>query len=66
VGQQLRISKQKMRFTKVDEQNLSTEIFKVAKVIGRPLCAHYELQDLNGTPIDGQFYCEDLTHARKM
>ena len=64
VGQHVRISKENMRFAKPDEQNLSTEIFKVAKVIERRPRAIYELEDLNGTTIDGQFYREELTPVR--
>ena len=56
VGQHVRISKEKMRFGKAAKQNFITEIFRVGKVIeGRPRVV-YELEDLNGTSIDGQFY----------
>ena len=41
--------------------NFSTEIFRVAKVIEMWSRAVYELGDLNGTPIDGQFYREKLS-----
>ncbi|GFG38262.1 hypothetical protein Cfor_08915 [Coptotermes formosanus] len=41
------------------KQNYSTEIFRVVKV-PRP---DYELGDLNGAPIDGQFYAEELTQV---
>jgi len=34
-GQQVRISKEKMKFAKGGEQNFSTEIFGIAKVIER-------------------------------
>jgi len=60
-GQHVRISKEKMRFANAAEQNFSTEIFKVAKVICRRPLAVYELEDLNGTPNDGQFHREELT-----
>jgi len=63
-AQHVRISKEKMRFAKAAEQNFSTEIFKDAKVIGSRPRAVYELEDLNGTPIDGQFYREELTPVR--
>ena len=33
----------------------------IVKVIHRRLRVVYELEDLNGTPIDGQFYSEELT-----
>jgi len=56
VGQHVRISKEKMRFAKAAEQNFSTEIFKVAKVIERRPRAVYELKDLDDTPIEGYCY----------
>jgi hypothetical protein len=62
--QQLRISKEKMKFAKGSEQNYSTEIFKIVKVIRRTPMPLYELQDLNGTPIDGTFYQEELVPVR--
>ena len=43
VGQHVRISKKKMRFGKAAEQNFSTEIFRVTKVIDRRPRAVYEL-----------------------
>ena len=60
----VRISKEKMLFAKAAEQNFSTEIFKVAKIMERRPRAVYELEDLNGTPIDGQLYREELTPVR--
>lgn len=36
VGQHVRISKEKMRFAKDGEQNYSTELFRIAKVIRVP------------------------------
>jgi len=35
VGQHLRISKEKMKFAKGGEQNYSTEVFRIIKVIRR-------------------------------
>jgi hypothetical protein len=64
VGQHVRISKEKMRFAKAAEQTFSTEISKVAKVIERSPRAVYELEDLDGSTIDGQFYREELTPVR--
>ena len=61
VGQYVRISKEKMKFAKGYEQNFSTEIFRIAKVIERSPRPVYELEYLNKTPIDGQFYQEELT-----
>ena len=64
VGQHVRISKEKMKFAKAAEHNFSTEIFGIVKLIDRRPRAVYELEDLNGTPIDDQFYQEELTHVR--
>jgi len=64
VGQHVRISKQKMKVAKSAEQNFSTEIFRIAKVTERRPRPLYELEDLNLTPIQGQFYQEELTRVR--
>ena len=61
VGQHVRIRKEKMKFPKVAEHSFSTEIFRIVKVIHRRPRAVYELEDLNGTQIDGQLYQEELT-----
>jgi hypothetical protein len=63
-GQHVRISKEKMRFAKGGEQNYSTEIFRIAKVIRRTPRPVYELHDLRQQAIDGQFYGEELTPVR--
>ena len=64
VGQHVRISKEKMRFAKGAEQNYTTEIFTINKVIRRTPRPVYELEDLNKTPIEGQFYGEELSPVR--
>jgi len=64
VGQHVRISKENLRFAKAAKQNFRLEIFKVAKLIDRRPRALYDLKNLNGTPIDGHFYREDLTPVR--
>jgi len=51
-------------FTKCGEQNFSTEIFRMAKMIETNPRPVYELQDLNKTHIEGQFYQEELTPIR--
>jgi len=53
-----------MNFAKCAEQNFSTEIFRIANVIDRRPRPLYELEDLNGTPIESQFYNEELTRVR--
>jgi hypothetical protein len=64
VGQHVRISNEKIKFAKGYEQNFSTEIFRIAKVIERWPRPVYELEDLNETTIDGKFYQEELTPFR--
>jgi len=57
VGQHVRITKEKMKVAKAAE-HISTEIFRIDKVIHRRPREVYEIDDLNGTQIDGQFYRE--------
>jgi len=46
---------------KAKERNFSTEIFRIVKVIHRRPRVVYELDVLNGTPIVGQFYQDELS-----
>ena len=55
LGQHVRISKEKLKFAKGSEQNYTTEIFRICKVVRRIPRPVYELQDLQGKYIDGQF-----------
>ena len=55
VGQHNSISKEKLKFGKTSEQNFSTDIFRISKIIFRTPRPVYELEDLNKSPIDGQF-----------
>jgi len=64
VVQHVRISKQKKKFDKSGEQTFSTETFRITKFIERRPRPVYELEDLNKTPIEGQFYPEELTPVR--
>ena len=60
VGDMVRISKYKSTFTKGYEANFAEELFKVIKVIrGDPNV--YEIEDLEGEPIIGKFYEEELS-----
>ena len=61
VGQHVRISKEKAKFAESGEENFSTEIFRIAKVIPRTPRPDYELEDLNKQAISGSFYQEELT-----
>ena len=45
-----------MKFTKGSEEIYTDEIFKIIKLIRRTPRLVYELEDLNGTLIVGQFY----------
>ena len=53
-----------MKFAKDSEENYTEEIFRICKVIRRTLRPVYELEDLNGTIIEGQFYGEELAPVR--
>jgi len=64
VGQHVRISKEKMKFAKGGEQNHTTEIFKVHKVVRRTPRPVFELEDLRGQEIEGQFYSEEFVPVR--
>ena len=65
VVKHVRISKEKMKFAKGGEQNYTTEVFRIIKVIRRTPRPAYELEDLNQKVIDGQFFNEELTPVRK-
>jgi hypothetical protein len=54
----------KINFAKDGEQNYTTEVFRIIKVIRTTPRPMYELEDLNSKVIDGQFYDEDLTPFR--
>ena len=60
----MRISKEKMNFAKCGEENYATEIFKVRKVVHRTPRPVFELEDLRGREIEGQFYSEELVPVR--
>ena len=61
IGQHVRISKEKAKFAKSAEQNISTEIFRIVRVIPRTPRPVYEMEDLNNKLIVGLFYQEELT-----
>ena len=59
VGDTVTISRYKSTFTKRYKANFAEELFKISKVIrGDPNA--YELEDLDGEPIIGKFYEEEL------
>ena len=55
---------EKLKFAMISEQYFSTEIFRISKIVYKTPRPVYELEDLNKTPIDGQFYAEELTPVR--
>lgn len=63
IGNMVRISKEKMIFTKGYEQKWSTEIFKIKKVLNRERFV-YVLEDLTDEEIQGTFYEPELTRVR--
>jgi len=63
-GQHVRVSKQKIMFAKGGEQNFNTKIFRIVKIIERRNRPLFELKDLNRTPINAQFYQEEMTPVR--
>ena len=63
-GQHVRTSKEKLKFSKSGEQNYTTEIFKIHKVVHRSPSTVYELEHSRGQQIDWQFYTEKLTSVR--
>jgi hypothetical protein len=60
-GQHVRISKEKLKFAKGGERNYTTEIFQTKKVEPRTPRPVYELVDLLGKHIEGQFYTEEVS-----
>ena len=64
VGQHVGISKEKMKFAKCGEQNYTTEVYKVRKVVHRTPRPVLELEDLRGPEIEGQVYSEELVPVR--
>jgi hypothetical protein len=61
IGQHVRISKEKLKFAKGDEQNYTSEIFRIHKVVRKIPRPVYELADLLAKNIEGQFYAEELS-----
>ena len=64
VGQHVRISKEIMKYTKGAERNFSWDIYRIKKIINKIVSPFHELEELNKTPIEGQFYQEELTPVR--
>ena len=58
------ISVENMKSAKAVSKNFFAEIFRIANVNDRRQRTVYELEELNRTPIDVQFYQEELTPVR--
>ena len=63
VGDLVRITNEKVKFTNGYEQTFSREIFWVDKVIQRVPQPVYEQSDLQGRPIEGQFYNYEIVNV---
>ena len=63
VGDLLRITKEKLKFVKGDEQTFSRDIFRVVKVIQRMPQPVYELPDLQDRRIEVQFYNYEIVRV---
>ena len=64
IGDTVRISKYKNIFTKGYEANFTEEIFKIVKVFRGDPNMH-EIEDLEGEPIIGKFYEQELSAVNK-
>ena len=62
VGDLVEITKEKVKFANGYEQTFSTEIFSDVKVIHVVPQRVYELSDLQGRPIERQFYNYELVN----
>ena len=62
-GDHVRLSKVKSIFEKGYTPNWGTEVFRITKVKStRPIT--YEIEDLNGVPVKGGFYAQELQKTR--
>ena len=64
IGQLVRISIEKLKFAIGSEKKYTDELFRILKFFRRTPPPVYELEDLNGTLIEGQFYVEELKPVR--
>jgi Integrase core domain len=62
VGTRVRVSKEKLLFSKSSEQNFTGEIFIISKVL-KTSPVTYQLSDLNKELIQGRYYFFELTPA---
>lgn len=61
IGDSVRIHKWKNKFSRGYQQNFSTEIFQIKKVLDHLPITMYQLVDLKNEPVDGNFYIEELS-----
>ena len=61
VGDYVRIAKQKSQFSKEStHERWSVEVFKIREVVSIENPCYYYLEDLNGEPVKGPFYTDEL------
>jgi len=65
IGDLVRISVNKLQFSKGYEANFSKEVFKIRSVNLTPGAPTYKLEDLSGELLQSSFYNEDLTIVTK-
>ena len=65
VTQTVRISRKRSVFEKAYYAGWTEEIFRISKVLKHRKPPVYEIEDLNGEPIDGFFYEEELNPVIK-
>ena len=61
VGDNVRVSRERMPFRKGYQRNFTTEIFRIGSILGGNRVPTYKLVDLNGQPIVGSFYEPELS-----
>ena len=61
VRHQVQSARKKNRFANGSEHNYTDEIFRIVNTICMTPRPVYELEDLNGTLMKGQFYADELT-----
>lgn len=65
VGDLVRLSKYKHAFEKGYTPNWTTEVFRVVRVVHSPPVITYRLTALDGSPIEGTVYAEELQLAKQ-
>lgn len=61
LGDHVRVHKWKNKFSRGYQQNFSTEVFKISKILNHLPVTMYTLKDLKDETIKGNFYPEELS-----